>query len=201
MSAPNVTRGHGLLEAFLAKQRIRQAQKLIPPGASAGRVLDIGCGSFPLFLVSSCFAEKYGLDRVVVKLPDEVRGSNLRVLEYDVQAAPELPFPASHFDAVTMLAVFEHLDPGVLRRLISEVHRVLKPGGVYVMTTPAHWTDGLLKMLARLGLVSPIEIDEHKGSYGHGAIRSVLEDSGFGPDQVRLGYFEAGLNVWAVATR
>ena len=201
MSTPTVTRGHGLLEGFLARQRIRQAKKLIPPGASAGRVLDIGCGSYPLFLVSSDFAEKFGLDRVAVTLPDGRRDSNLKVLEYDVQAAPELPFPASHFDAVTMLAVFEHLEPTVLRRLITEVRRVLKPGGVYVMTTPAQWTDGLLKLLARLGLVSSMEIDEHKGSYGHVEIRSVLEDSGFGPDQVRLGYFEAGLNVWAVATR
>ena len=199
MSTPTVTRGHGLLEGFLARQRIRQAKKLIPTGANAGRVLDIGCGSYPLFLVSSDFAEKFGLDRVAVTLPDG--NANLRVLEYDVQAAPDLPFPASHFDAVTMLAVFEHLDPGVLRRLITEVHRVLKPGGVYVMTTPAHWTDGLLKLLARLGLVSSMEIDEHKGSYGHAEIRSVLEDAGFGPGQVRLGYFEAGLNVWAVATR
>ena len=201
MSTPAVTRGHGLLEGFLARQRIRQAKTLIPPGASAGRVLDIGCGSYPLFLVSSDFAEKFGLDRVAVTLPDGLRDSNLKVLEYDVQAAPELPFPASHFDAVTMLAVFEHLEPAVLRRLITEVRRVLKPGGVYVMTTPAQWTDGLLKLLARLGLVSSMEIDEHKGSYGHAEIRSVLEDSGFGPDQVRLGYFEAGLNVWAVATR
>jgi SAM-dependent methyltransferase len=198
---PSVTRGHGLLEGFLARQRVRQAQKLIPSSASAGRVLDIGCGSFPLFLVSTDFAEKYGLDRVAVSLPDGLAATNLKVIEYDVQAGRELPFPADHFDAVTMLAVFEHIEPAVLGRLLREVRRVLKPGGVFVMTTPAHWTDGLLKLLARLGLVSPMEIDEHKGSYSHSDIASVIKEAEFAADRVRLGYFELGANIWARAIK
>ena len=201
MNGAGVTRGHGLLEGFLARQRVRQANKLIPHSARAGRVLDIGCGSFPLFLGRSDFAQKYGLDRVVVTLPDGLQAANLKVLPHDVQASQELPFPEAHFDVVTMLAVFEHIELKALTRLIADIRRVLKPGGVYVLTTPAGWTDGLLKLLARLGLVSSMEIDEHKGSYGHTEIRSVLEDAGFGPVQIQLGYFEAGLNVWAVATR
>jgi hypothetical protein len=73
--------------------------------------------------------------------------------------------------------------------------------GVYVMTTPAYWTDGLLKLLARLGLVSHQEVDEHKGSYRHSEIEAILVDAGFGRDQIRLGYFEAGMNVWATAVK
>jgi len=57
-----VTRGSGLLEGFLARQRSRQARTLIPPSSGNGRVLDIGCGSYPLFLVGSEFAEKFGLE-------------------------------------------------------------------------------------------------------------------------------------------
>jgi hypothetical protein len=102
---------------------------------------------------------------------------------------------------VTMLAVFEHIDPSVLSSLLADVRRVLKPGGVYVMTTPAHWTDKLLALLARVGLVSHEEIDEHKGSYRHSDIRSVLEEAGFGPGQLRFGYFEAGANIWATASK
>jgi len=196
-----VTRGSGLLEGFLARQRSRQARRLIPRSASAGRVLDIGCGSYPLFLVGSDFAEKYGLDRVSISRPDELRDGGLKLLEYDVQTGSALPFPPDHFDVVTMLAVFEHLEPPVLSRLLAEIRRVLKPGGIYVLTTPAHWTDWLLKLLGRLRLVSHEEIDEHQGSYRHSAIRSYLEEAGFTADRIRTGYFEAGMNSWATAAK
>jgi len=201
VSSPPVTRGSGLLEGFLARQRSRQARRLIPPSASAGRVLDIGCGSYALFLVGSDFAEKYGLDRVSISLPDELRDAGLKLLEYDVQTGSALPFPPDHFDVVTMLAVFEHLEPPVLSRLLAEIRRVLKPGGIYVLTTPAHWTDWLLKLLGRLRLVSHEEIDEHQGSYRHSAIRSYLEEAGFSADRIRTGYFEAGMNSWATAAK
>jgi SAM-dependent methyltransferase len=196
-----VTRGSGLLEGFLARQRSRQARRLIAPYSSNGRVLDIGCGSYPLFLVGSEFAEKFGLDRVPVSLPDELRSANLRLLEYDVQLGGELPFPVDHFDVVTMLAVFEHLEPSVLSRLLAEIRRVLKPGGIYVLTTPAHWTEWLLKLLGRLRLVSHEEIDEHQGAYRHSAIRSYLEGAGFASERIRTGYFEAGMNTWATAAK
>jgi ubiquinone/menaquinone biosynthesis C-methylase UbiE len=47
----------------------------------------------------------------------------------------ELPFEESHFDVVTSLDVLEHLpdDLGSLK----EINRVLKPGGVAVITVPA----------------------------------------------------------------
>ena len=199
MSKPKVTRGHGLLESFLARQRVNQARKLIPPSAASGRVLDIGCGSFPLFLVSTDFAEKYGLDRVPVNIPEHLRAPNLKVLDYDVQTGRDLPFEDDHFDAVTMLAVFEHLEPSVLTRLLGEIRRVLRPGGVYVMTTPAHWTDPILQLLATLHLVSPLEIGEHKGSYSHGDIAAVLDAAGFDRERVRFGYFEFGANIWVRA--
>lgn len=201
MSRTNVTRGHGLLEGFLARQRIRQARRLIGADRSRGRVLDIGCGSFPLFLVSTDFAEKYGLDRLAVGAPDQARAHHLRLIQHDVGSRKPLPFAAEFFDVVTMLAVFEHIELDALGDLLSEVHRVLRPGGIYVMTTPAFWTDGLLKMLATIGFVSHQEVDEHKGSYRHSEISSVLTKAGFPRDRIRLGYFEAGMNVWATAAK
>jgi SAM-dependent methyltransferase len=49
----------------------------------------------------------------------------LRVLQMD---AARMDFPSDQFDVVFSRAVFEHLpDPGAV---ISEMHRVLKPGGV-----------------------------------------------------------------------
>jgi hypothetical protein len=68
------------------------------------------------------------------------------------------------------------------------------------MTTPAYWTEGLLKLLARLSMVSAEELDEHKRQYQQADMRSILMDAGFGSDQVKFGYFEAGMNIWATAS-
>jgi SAM-dependent methyltransferase len=197
----HVTRGHGRLEGFLARQRTRQAHRLLGADRHEGRVLDIGCGSYPLFLVSTKFAEKYGLDRVSVSVTDDVRAHNVQVIEYDLTTGRELPFAAEFFDVVTMLAVFEHLDRPILDHLLSEVHRILRGGGLYLMTTPAHWAEGLLKVLARLGMVSHEELDEHKATYTRPEVEAILVKAGFAPGQVRIGYFEAGMNIWATAVK
>jgi SAM-dependent methyltransferase len=197
----NVTRGHGLLEGFLARQRMGQAHKLIGAGRHKGRVLDVGCGSYPLFLVSTNFEEKYGLDRVQVNASDEVRAQNVKLIEHDLTSGQALPFAGDFFDVVTMLAVFEHVDADLIQGLVNEIRRVLRPGGVYVLTTPSSWTEGLLKLLARLGMVSHEELDEHKRQYRKSDIRSILVKAGFGGDHVRLGYFEAAMNIWATAIK
>jgi len=48
-----------------------------------------------------------------------------------------LPFPDSHFDAVVMSEVLEHLDDAVLEETLDEVRRVLRPGGIFIGTVPA----------------------------------------------------------------
>jgi SAM-dependent methyltransferase len=45
-----------------------------------------------------------------------------------------LPYADAQFDAVTCSEVIEHLEN--FRALLREAHRVLKPGGVLVLTTP-----------------------------------------------------------------
>jgi SAM-dependent methyltransferase len=196
------TRGHGVLEGFLARKRRGMAEKLIPGESREGRLLDIGCGSYPLFLRSTRFAEKWGVDQVfqvAEKITLEVGEINL--LPFNAQNEATLPFPDSHFSVVTMLAVFEHIAPDRLSLLLREAYRVLQPGGVYVITTPAHWTDWLLKLMARLGLVSDMEVNEHKGSYRHREIAQALEAAGFTPSRMRFGHFEVLTNLWVTATK
>ena len=45
-------------------------------------------------------------------------------------------FPDHHFDAVLLLEVVEHLTDEHLNGRLNEVFRLLKPGGVVVITTP-----------------------------------------------------------------
>ena len=48
-----------------------------------------------------------------------------------------IPFPDSHFDAVVMSEVLEHLDPDGFERSLIEVNRVLRPNGRFIGTVPA----------------------------------------------------------------
>ena len=77
-----VTRGDGFLEEFLARQRSRQANSLIPESARNGRVLDIGCGSHPLFLLTTRFAERYGLDRVP---SNDFKEQGITLINHDIE--------------------------------------------------------------------------------------------------------------------
>jgi hypothetical protein len=55
--------------------------------------------------------------------------------------------------------------------------------------------------MARLRLVSAAEIEEHKGRYSPGQVFSILQQGGFAAQDIRTGYFELGMNIWARAIK
>jgi SAM-dependent methyltransferase len=194
---PAPTRGNGALEPLLAYLRARQANRLIPGHLRQGRVLDIGCGSTPYFLSHSSFREKFAVDRLTPTVP----APDISWHAIDLNAEPALPFESGAFAVVTMLAVVEHLDPTRALALLGEVHRTLQPGGVLVVTTPAPWSNPLLRLMSRCNLVSAEEIDEHTHTYSIAQLRQQLSGAGFAREHMRLGYFELMLNLWGIARR
>lgn len=191
------TRGYGLLESFLAKLRAQVADQLIPNELRQGRILDIGCGSYPYFLSHTYFKDKFAIDQL--KKPQSV--SEINWFNLNINKEPYLPFEDEYFSAITMLAVVEHLSPTSLDILFTDVHRTLKPGGKLIITTPAAWSDGILKVMARLRLVSKEEIDEHEFVYTLPLLGWYFGRAGFEMEKVEFGYFELVLNLWATATR
>ncbi|MCL5884159.1 MAG: class I SAM-dependent methyltransferase [Deltaproteobacteria bacterium] len=200
MAGTRVTRGYGVLEHFLAEQRIKATNRLIPPESRRGRLLDIGCGTYPLFLTKTEFAERYGLDKVAECGATAGPFEGILLTRWDT-GTDGIPFESGFFDVVTMLAVFEHIEPMLLPGILSEIHRVLKPGGRYILTTPARWADGLLRAMARLRLVSTAEIEEHKDAYTHEKLRVLLEEANFRREDLRFGHFEMFANLWAMAMK
>lgn len=112
-----------------------QVRRHLPAG---GRVLDVGCGSILvadriLEVPASYVGVEFGgpnLGYAAGKIRSTVSALSMAVLGGN---AEQLPFVDETFDVVVMTEVIEHL----LRpqRAVWEVARVLRPGGVFVMTT------------------------------------------------------------------
>jgi SAM-dependent methyltransferase len=64
-------------------------------------------------------------------LPHTENGS---VQHYDIRQS--LPFPEDTFDSVYALRIIEHLTPEEGREFVAEVFRVLRPGGIFRVSTP-----------------------------------------------------------------
>jgi SAM-dependent methyltransferase len=196
-AAQSVTRGSGLLEPVLARLRTRQANCLISPTLRRGRILDIGCGSYPYFLAHTMFKEKFAVDR----LPPGVQSTGIHWHVLDLNSEPFLPFEDGFLSVITLLAVVEHLNPASLIILFQEAYRTLHPGGLVILTTPAAWSDGLLRVMARINLVSAEEIREHVFAYTLPLLGWYFGKAGFAMEKARFGYFELMLNMWATAER
>ncbi|MBI5969837.1 MAG: class I SAM-dependent methyltransferase [Deltaproteobacteria bacterium] len=187
-----------MLENFLAAQRVNAANALIPQQHRKGKILDVGCGTHPFFLLNTEFREKYGLDKVS-------RGKEphheIEIKGFDIERGAGIPFPDAFFDVVTMLAVIEHVEPEKCVDILKGIRRVLKPGGCCIITTPAFWTDGLLWFLSRIRLLSAEEIDEHKGSFSRQKLHALLQEAGYMAGDISSGYFEAFMNIWVRAKK
>lgn len=190
----NFTRGDGILEGILAKKRALKANSLIPEDKRKGKILDIGCGSFPYFLSVTKFSEKYGIDPSLITSQHQ----DIKLSKIDV-TKKKTPFNDSFFDVVTMLAVFEHIEMDKINFVLGEIKRVLKKGGTLLITTPAPWSDKLLHAMANIGVISKEEIHEHKSHYAKLKIENIIKESGF--SKIKSGYFEAFMNMWLTAIK
>ena len=196
------TRDFGLLEGLLAKKRANVADSLIPTSFRGGRILDIGCGNNPVFLRETVFSEKYGLDKSIGSaVSTDLRENEIRILVCDLEKDQHLPFNSGFFDVVTMLASIEHLDSQKVKPLIGDICRVLKMGGVFILTTPSPLARVPLQLMSRLRLVSDVEIKDHKSGYNSNMLRSILSGSGFSSDAIFIGHFEVCMNIWATALK
>lgn len=195
-----VTRNAGYLDYFLSRLRCQQANRLIQSQYRSGRILDIGCGTCPLFLLDTKFAYKYGLDQVVDSQSHaRWQRDGIFFANYNLAENNAMPFEDDFFDVITMLAVFEHVEPEKLIHQLREVRRILRNNGVFIMTTPAGWTAGILTAMAALRLISPVEIEEHKDAYTPAAILALYQKAGFSREKIKIGYFEMFMNTWVTA--
>jgi ubiquinone/menaquinone biosynthesis C-methylase UbiE len=98
------------------------------------RILDAGCGTGALLdrLESWPGTEVYGLDFSGQALAYSRQRGHDHLVQGDLTC---LPFPDGTFDVITALDVVEHIRDD--ERALREVHRVLRPEGVLLVSVPA----------------------------------------------------------------
>jgi SAM-dependent methyltransferase len=102
------------------KKAIKDLPKAFQP---SGRTLDIGAGQ-------AAYQSDLGLKNIYFSCDISVSEGNNPV----ISDALELPFSAGAFDSAVSFQVLEHLNnPG---KGLDELHRVVKPKGLIIMTVP-----------------------------------------------------------------
>jgi ubiquinone/menaquinone biosynthesis C-methylase UbiE len=158
-------------------------RRLLPPGGGR-RLLEVGAGFGRLTDEFSAYQQVVVLDYSLSQLQyaQEHHGRSDRFV-YVAADAYKLPFHPGVFDAATMIRVIHHMAnvPAVL----SQVRRVLVPGGVFVLE---HANKRNVKAMARYALKKqnwnpydqqPVEFVELNFDFHPEFIRQALRDSGF----------------------
>lgn len=177
--------------------RFLRTLDMVPPGVPGQRCLEIGGMPYTFTLLMKKF-RPYDLSLVdfystgdrqfeaTVRLPRFGETHRLSSALCDVER-DELPFAAESFDGALCCEVLEHLtrDPVAM---LAQIHRVLKPGGWLVLTTPnvANLTN-ILALLHGRNVYRPYELVfgptwRHNREYTAYEVQELLRQTGFAVD-------------------
>jgi len=130
------------------------------------KVLDVGCGMSPfLIYLGKAGLKCYGVDPDNVIHHDGLWGYDKNfgkpyILETRKENMSEISFPDNFFDRVFCLSVMEHLKKGEVIEGLKQMKRVLKPGGLLLITVDLglhKWT-----VLNNVGMPPHGEVDYYK---------------------------------------
>ncbi len=154
-----------------AISRYFQDATLVLGQLDQGKVLDLGAGAG----VFSILLSRLGFDVTATNNVDEnssvKENWHTHFVKFDVQFFPfnmnyePLPFSDNIFDAVLFLHVIEHLDKPYFA--LSEIRRILRPGGKLILTTPNQANLlNRVKLLFGKSIYHPIQEYFHSGTFG-----------------------------------
>ena len=143
------------LDRFIQRWRMRQAMRFIPAGS---RVIDVGAHEGELFrALGKNLGQGYGIEPLC---PTALTEHNFTVV---AGFFPAVRPAEGGWDAVTMLAVLEHVPTREQPALAASCHALLKPGGRVIITVPAKAVDHILAALRFLRLIDGMSLEEHYG--------------------------------------
>ncbi len=155
--------------------------------SAQGNGLEIGSGYG--YLLFSMAALMPGIRWSAVEHPDRsylgcesylgsFRECNCSLQTADILHDP-LPFPDAHFQLLTFSEVLEHLPTERVNFVLSEIARVVAPGGIVIASSPnqASLENRIRLLKGRSILDMPDEMAYAKGTFGHIRLYTVAEVS------------------------
>lgn len=112
-------------------------QTLVDPDQHP-RVIELGCGAAELS--RKLLARRPGCEISALEVDERQHAKNLLDplprLQFVLAGAQSIPFPAQSFDLALMLKSLHHVPLDQMAQALSEVHRVLRPGGLLYVSEP-----------------------------------------------------------------
>ena len=154
----------------------RRAQEVIDSvnkyGKSSGDLLDLGpAEGKSLSIVQDAFPQmrcvglEYSQDLI-----DACTDSRLKIIQGD---AMEPPFEDESFDTVSATAIIEHVASP--KGMLLEVFRILRPGGIVIITTPDPFFEHIATAIGHL------KDEDHQETMTLKKLRKYFKETGFEP--------------------
>lgn len=159
------------------------------------KVLEVGCGNGYYLSLLNRLGIKLSLtgvdvDKLALKDAKKfINDSKVKVVFAD---ASKIPFPSNSFDKIVMSEVIEHVNDE--KKVLKEVHRVLKRGGTLALTTnnidypffwdPVNWIlQHFLNTHIKAGFWAGIW-NQHDRLYKESRIKSLVKNAGLNVEQI-----------------
>jgi SAM-dependent methyltransferase len=171
------------LDRLIQGWRINQAVKFVP---ACGRVIDIGAHEGELFrALGGRLGAGFGVE--------PLRSARLEGTNFQIEPGffPTVRPAAGNWDAVTMLAVLEHIPTVQQAGVAAACQELLRPGGRIIITVPAAAVDHILAFLRFLRLIDGMSLEEHYG-FEPDDTRRIFAEPGF--KLIHHSRFQLGLN-------
>jgi len=172
----------------------RQIRRFVP-SLTGLDIADLGCG-YQASFSRTALAEVASATLVDVALAEDLKlHPKVRALEGDLQQT--LPALADRsVDLVLIVSVLEHLWEPL--RALTQIRRLLRPGGTCLVNVPSWRGRRYLELSAfKLGLSPASEMDDHKAYYDVPDLWPLLVRAGFLPSEIECFSHKFGLNTFA----
>lgn len=158
-------------------------------------VADLGCG-YHAQLSRTLEPGAASLTLIDIAIADELKSlSKVTALEGSIPNVLRT-LGTSSFDLILCISVLEHLPKP--QEIVTEMNRLLRPGGVCIINVPTWLGKRFLEFSAfRLGLSPAQEMDDHKMYYNERDLWPILVAGGFKPRNIRCRRHKFGLNLFA----
>ena len=161
-----------LLSRFISKQRAAIVAPYI-----RGDVLELGCGNARVYeQYASRMSSYFGVERSARQVESlRQRYPDASFAQYDLDS-DRLDLDRS-FDCVLMIALIEHVFNQ--KFAMAEVARVLRPGGIVVITSPTPFGNDVIHRLgAAFGLFHQSAVDDHIVIYNRHRFKILAKEIG-----------------------